>query len=162
MSNCLQPHWLHYTSLPCPLLSPGVSSNSYPLSRWCHPTISPSVIPFSSCPHSFPASGSFPVSQLFASGGQSIGASAAAAVLPINLNILSRFVIAFPPRSKRLLIKWLQSSSAVILEPKNQIPKYFLWFSFLWGKLSFCLKKCEFSVMCIILSKANLFCFFNV
>ena len=102
MSNCLQPQWLHYTSLPCPLLSPGVSSNSYPLSRWCHPTISPSVIPFSSCPHSFPASGSFPVSQLFASGGQSIGASAAAAVLPININILSRFVIASLPKSKHL------------------------------------------------------------
>ena len=62
--------------------SPGVCSNSCPLSQWCHPTISSSVVPFSSCPQSFPASGSFPVSQTFASGGQSIGASAS--VLPMN------------------------------------------------------------------------------
>ena len=170
--------------------------NSCPLSGWCHPTISSSVIPFSSCFQSFPASGSFQMSQLFASGGQSIGASASASVLPVNIqdwfplgltgwislqskglstphsqhqsllqhhsskasilqrsaffmvqlshpymttgktialtrrtvvgevmsllfNMLSRLVIAFLPRSKRLLISWLQSPSAVILEPKK-------------------------------------------
>ena len=75
-TSCLtlcDPHWLQYTRLPCPSPSPGVCSNSCPLSQWCHPTISFSVIPFSSCPQSSPASGSFPMSQLFASGGQSIG-----------------------------------------------------------------------------------------
>ena len=69
---------------PCPSLSPRICSNSCLLSWWCHPTISSSVIPFSSCPHSLPASGSFPVSWLFASGGQSIGASASASVLLIS------------------------------------------------------------------------------
>ena len=69
----------------CPSPTPGVHPNSCPLSRWCHPTISSSVIPFSSCVQSFPASGSFPMSQLFASGGQSIGVSASASVLPVNI-----------------------------------------------------------------------------
>ena len=69
--------------LPCPPLSPGVCSNSRPLNRWCHPTISSSVAPFSSCPQSFPASGSFPMNWLFVSGSQSIGALAS--VLPMNI-----------------------------------------------------------------------------
>ena len=85
MSDSLQPHGLQHTRLPCPALSPGVCSTSCPLSQWCHPTISSSVIPFSSCPQSFPASGSYPMSQLFASGGQSIGASASASVLPMDI-----------------------------------------------------------------------------
>ena len=68
----------------CPSQTPGVYSNSCPSSQWCHPAISFSVIPFSSCPQSFPASGSFPMSQLFALGGQSIGVSASASVLPVN------------------------------------------------------------------------------
>ena len=76
---------LQYTRLPCLSPSPGVCSSSYPLSRWCHPTISFSVIPFFSCLQSFPASGSFPVSWLFASGGQSIEASASASILPMNV-----------------------------------------------------------------------------
>ena len=79
MSNSLQPHGLQHTRLPCPSPSPRAWSNSCPLRQWCHPTISPSVIPFS-CLQSFPASGSFLKSQLFASGGQSIGASASASV----------------------------------------------------------------------------------
>ena len=70
---------------PCPSPTPGTYSNACPFSQWCHPTISSSVIPFSSCPQSFPASGSFPVSQFFASGGQSIGVSASASVLPMNI-----------------------------------------------------------------------------
>ena len=70
---------------PCPSPTLGVYTNPCPLSQWCHPTISSSVIPFSSCPQSFPASGSFPMSQLFASGGQSIGVSASASVLPMNI-----------------------------------------------------------------------------
>ena len=84
MSNSLWPHGLQHTRLPCPSLSPGVCSNSCPLSWWCHPTISSSVFPFSSCPQSFPTSGSFPLSQLFASGGQSIGVSASTSALPMN------------------------------------------------------------------------------
>ena len=84
MSNSLQPHGLQHTRLPCPSLSPRVCSNSCPLSWWCHPTISSSVAPFASCPQSFPTSGSFPMSWLFASGGQNIETSASAYVLPTN------------------------------------------------------------------------------
>ena len=175
---------------PCPSPTPGSHPNPCPLSWWCHPTISCSVISFSSCPQSFPASGSFQMSQFFASGGQSIGVSASTSVIPMNtqdwshlgstgwislqskglstvfsnttvqkhskaifqhsaffivqlshpymttgktialtrwtfvgkvmsllLNMLSRLVITFLPRSKHLLTSWLQSPSAVILEP---------------------------------------------
>ena len=73
-------HGLQHARIPCPSLSPGGHSNSYPSSQWCHPTILSSVVPFSSCLRSFPACGSFPMSQLFKSGGQSIGASASASV----------------------------------------------------------------------------------
>ena len=76
---------LQHTRLPCPSPIPKACSNSRPSSQWCHPTISSSVIPFSSCLQSFPASGSFLMSQFFASGGQSIGASASASVLPMNI-----------------------------------------------------------------------------
>ena len=188
MSDSLQPHGLQHTRPPCPSAIPGVYSNSYPLSWWWHPTISFSVVPFSSCPQSLPASGSFPMSCFFASGGQSIVVSASASVLPMNVqdwfpigltgwislkakglsrvfsnttvqkhqqcsaflivqlshpymttgktvaltrrtyvdkmmplifNILSRLVITFLPRSKRLLISWLQSPSVVILEHRK-------------------------------------------
>ena len=84
VSNSLRPHGLQHTRPPCPLLSPWVYSNSCSLTWWCHPAISSSVIPFSSCPQSFPASQSFPVSWLFTSGGQSAGASASASILPMN------------------------------------------------------------------------------
>ena len=83
VSDSLQPHEPQHARPPCPSPTPGVP-NSCPLSQWCHPTIPPSVVSFSSCPQSFPASGSFPVSQLFASGGQSIGVSASTRVLPMN------------------------------------------------------------------------------
>ena len=79
------PHGLQHARLPCPSPSSGGCSNSCPLSQWCHPTISSSVTPFSSCPQSFPASGSIPVSQFFALGGQSTGVSASASVLPMNI-----------------------------------------------------------------------------
>ena len=85
VSDSLQPHGLQHTRLPCPSPTPGACSNSCPSSWWCHPTISSSVIPFSSCLQSFSASGSFPVSQLFAPGGQSIGVSASASVLPMDI-----------------------------------------------------------------------------
>ena len=195
MSNSLWPHGMQHTRPPCPSPTPGVYSDSRPLSQWCHPTISSSVVPFSRI-QSFPASGSFPVSQLFASGGQSIGVSASASVLLMNIqdwfslgwtgwifpqskglssllqhhsskastlwrsaffmvhlsnpymttgktiastrwtfvgkvmsllfNMLSRLVMTFLPRSKHLLISWLQSPSAVILEP----PKIKVWHCF--------------------------------
>ena len=85
VSDSLQPHGLQYRRLPCFSLSPGTCSNSCPLSWWCHPTISSSVIPFSSWLLSFWTSGSFLMSQLFISGGQSFGASASASVLPMNI-----------------------------------------------------------------------------
>ena len=85
MSKSWPPHGLQHARIICPSLSPGVCSDSRPLSRWCHPIISSSVVPFSSRLQSFPASGSFLMSQLFASGGQSIGALASASVLPIYI-----------------------------------------------------------------------------
>ena len=188
MFDSLRPHESQHTRPPCPSPTPGVYSNSCPSSRWCHPAISSSVVPFSSCPQSLPASVSFPMSQLFAWGGQSVGVSASASVLPMNtqdwsplgwigwislqskglsrvfsnttlqkhqetsafftvqrshpyvttgktialtrwtfvgnvmsllFNMLSRLVITFLPRSKFLLISWLQSPSAVILESRK-------------------------------------------
>ena len=198
MSNSLQPYGLQHSRLLCPSPTLGVCSNSWPSSQWYHPTISSSFVPFSFL-QSFPASGSFPTSQFFVSGGQSIGVSASASVLPMNtqdwsplgwtgwiflqfkglsivfsnttvnkhqfkkkkkkasilrrsafviiqlshpymttgktialtrwtfvgkvmsllFNMLSRLVRASLPRSKHLLISWLQSPSAVILEPKK-------------------------------------------
>ena len=85
VSDPLQPHGLQYARPPCPSPTPGVDSNSCPLSWWCHPTISPFVVPFSSHLQFFPASGSFQMSQFFAPGGQSIGVSASASVLPMNI-----------------------------------------------------------------------------
>ena len=189
VSDSLRPHESQHTRPPCPSPTPGVYPNSCPSSRWCHPAISSSVVPFSSCPQSLPASGSFQMSQLFTWGGQSTGVSASASVLPMNtqdwsplgwtgwislqsrglsrvfsnttvqkhqffgaqlssqsnscpytttgktialtrrtfigtvmsllFNMLSRLVITFLPGSKRLLISWLQSPSAVILEPQK-------------------------------------------
>ena len=85
VSDSLQPHGLQQARLPCPSPTPRACSNSCSLSQWCHPTISSSVTPFSSCPQSFLASGSFPVNQLFTSGGQCIWASASSSVLPVNI-----------------------------------------------------------------------------
>ena len=188
MSNSLRCHGLQHARLSCPLPVPGAYSNSCPSNWWRHPTITSSVVSFSSCLQSFPASGSFQMSQVFPSGGQSVGGSALTSILPMNIqdwfplgwtgwislqskglsrvfsnttvekhtffstqlclssnshihtwlleknkaltrwtfvgkvisllfNMLSRLVITFLPRSKRLLISWLQPPSAVILEP---------------------------------------------
>ena len=84
VSDSLQPHELQHSRPPCPSPTLRVYPNPYPLSRWCHPAISSSVVPFSSCPQSFPASGSFPVSQLFTWGGLSTGVSASTSVPPMN------------------------------------------------------------------------------
>ena len=104
-SDSLHPHRVQHAWLPCPSPSPGACSNSCPLSRWCHPTISSSVIPFSSCLQSFPASGSFQMSQLFASGGQSTGVSASTSVLPMNTKDWSPLGwigwISFSPRDSQ-------------------------------------------------------------
>ena len=142
VSDSLWSHEPQHIRPPCPLPTPRDYPNSCPLSWWCHLTISPSVIPFSSCPQSFPTSGSFQMSQLFASGGQNIVVSASTWVLPMNtqdwfplgwtgwisltrwtwtfvdkvmpllFNMLSRLVIAFLPRRKHLLISWLQLPSS--------------------------------------------------
>ena len=85
MSDSLQPHEPQHTRPPCPSQTPGVYPNPCPSSHWCHPAISSSVVPFSSCPQSFPASGSFHMSQFFASGNQSIGVSASTSDLPMNI-----------------------------------------------------------------------------
>ena len=85
MSNCLWPHGLQHARPPCPSPTPGVYSNSCPLSQWYHPAISSSVVPFSSCLQQFPASGSFQMSQFYASDSQTIGVSASASVLPRNI-----------------------------------------------------------------------------
>ena len=84
MSDSLWPHKSQHARPPCPSPTPGVHSDSHPLSQWCHPAISSSVVPFSSCPQSLPASESFPMSQLFSWGGQSTGVSALASFLPKN------------------------------------------------------------------------------
>ena len=84
VSDSLRPHELQHARPPCPSPTPGVHSNSHPSSQWCHPAISSSVVPFSFCPQSLPTSGSFPMRQLFTWGGQSIGVSALAPVLPMN------------------------------------------------------------------------------
>ena len=105
MSNSFWPHGLQHARLPCPSPTPRAYSNSYPSSRWCHPTISSSVIPFFSCLPPFPASDSFPMSQFFASGGQSIGVSASTSVF--QMNIQDWFPLALTGlislQSKRLL-----------------------------------------------------------
>ena len=89
VSDSLRPHGLQHARHPCPSLTPGVHPKSCPLSRWCHPTISSFVVPFSSHLQSFPASGSFRMNQFFTSGGQSIGISAKTSVLPVNTQDLS-------------------------------------------------------------------------
>ena len=117
MSNSLQPHGLQDTRLPCSSLSHEVCSNSCPLSQWCHPAISSSIVPFSSFSQSFPASGSFLMSQLFTSGGQNIRATASASVLPKYIELISFrmdwFDIACHPRDSQ------ESSSAPQFESNN-------------------------------------------
>ena len=84
-SDSLRQHGLQHARPPCPSPTPAACSNSCPLSQWCHPTSSSSIVPFSSCPRSFPVSGSFPMTQFFTSGGQNIGVSASTSVLPMNI-----------------------------------------------------------------------------
>ena len=117
MSNSLQPHGLWHTRLPCPSPTPGAYSNSCPLSQWCHPTISSSVIPFSSCLQSFPASGSFPMSQFFTSDGQSVGVSASASSIEYS-RLISFRIDRFDPLAVQGFSSLLQhhSSKASVLQ----------------------------------------------
>ena len=126
------PHSLQHTRLLCPSPSPGVFSNSWPLSQWCHPTILSSVIPFSSCSQSFPASGSFPMSWLFASGGQSIGASALASVLPMNIQGW------FPLRLTGLISLQSKGLSRVFSKTTVQKHQFFSAQSSLWSHSYIC------------------------
>ena len=126
MPDSLQPHGLQHTRLPCPSPSSGVCSDSCPLNLWCQPTISSSVSPFSSCLQSFPASGSFPMSQLFASGGQSIGASASVSVLTMNIQGW------FPLRLTGLISLWSKGSSGVLSSTTVWEPQFFS-FQPLWS-----------------------------
>ena len=122
VSDSLRPHGLQHA---CPLLTPRVYSNSCPSGRWCHPTISSSVVPFSSCPQSFPASGSFPVSQLFASGGKSVGVSASASVLSTNTQNWSHLGWTFTclPGGK-----WIPPQSLLIVcILLNSVPRELHW-----------------------------------
>ena len=146
MSNSFPPHGLQHARLPCPSPTPRAYSNSCPLSWRCHPTISSSVIPFSSCLQSFPALGSFLVSQFFHSWKASISSPLSflysptltsihdygktialtrgtfvGKVMSLLFNMLSRLVIAFLPKSKRLLISWLQSPSEWFWSPQNKV-----------------------------------------
>ena len=125
MSYALWPCGPQHARLPCPSPTRGACSNSCPLSQWCHPTISSSVVPFS-CLQSFPASGSFPVSQFFASGGQSIRVSASASVLPMNIQDLSPLVgspCTTEEELKSLLMKVKEESEKVGLRLNTQKTK---------------------------------------
>ena len=126
VSDSLWPHGLQHYRLPCPSLSPGACSNSCLLSQWCHLTILSSVAPFSSCPQSFPVSGSFPVGQLFIAGGQSFGVLASASVLSMNVQgwfpLGLTGLISFYPRDSQ------ESSPAPQFESIN-----FSMFSLLYG-----------------------------
>ena len=117
ISDSMRLRGLQHARLPCPSLSPEVCSNSCPLSWWCHPTISSSVFPFFSCPQSLQASGSFPMSWLFPSGGQSIGASASSSVLPTNIQ--DWFPLGLTGLIS-LLAKWLSRVFSSITVQKHQ------------------------------------------
>ena len=125
MSDSLWYHGLQHTRLPCPSLSPGVCSNSCPLSWGCHQTISSSVTPFSSCPQFFPASGSFLVSQLFASSGQSIGASAS--VLPMSIQSWFPSILTGSISLKSKGLSRVFPSTAVASPRSAQLPQPHCW-----------------------------------
>ena len=127
MSDSLQPHEPQHARPPCPSPTPGVYPNWCPLSRWCHPIISSSVVPFSSCPQSFPASGSFQMSQPFASGGQSIGVSAPTSVLPI------------PQQEKNDVLihatTWMTLKNTIMMKETNN--KRLYWMIINWMNIKF-------------------------
>ena len=123
VSDCLGPHGLQHARLPCPSLSPGLCSNSCPLSWWCHSTISSSVNAFFSCPQSFPASGSFTIHQLFTSSGQSIRVSASVSTLPVRVDLVLDTLVWAPcsPRDTQ------ESSPAPQFESINSLSHSLLY-----------------------------------
>ena len=127
LSDSLQPHGVQHARLPCPSPTPGAWSNSCPLSQWCHPTISSSVVPFSSCLQSSLASGTFPMSQFFTSGGQNIGASALASILPMN------FQDWFPLGLTGLISLLSKGLSRVFYNTTVQKHQFFSAQPFLWS-----------------------------
>ena len=128
VSNSLQPHELQHSRPPCPSPTPRVYPNSCPLSRWHHSAISSSVITFSSCPQSFPALGYFPMSQLFASGGQSTGVSASTSVLPMNTQDWSPSGwTGWILQSKRLSRVKTKGHSSVFCIQRRFSMKVFIW-----------------------------------
>ena len=137
MPDSWQPSGLQHVLLPCPSPSPGVCSHSCSLSQWCHPAISCSVAPFSSCPQSFPASGSFPISQLFSSGGQGIGVSASASVLPMNIQgwipLGLTGLISLRSRDSLLLTPWLISINSLALSFLYDLRNATVGWSPVWG-----------------------------
>ena len=128
VSNSLWPHEPQHARPPCLSPTPGIYSNSRPLSQWCHPTISSSIVPFSSCPQSFPASGSFQMSQFFASGGQSIVSLASTSILSMNIQDLFSLELtgSISLQSKRL--------SRVFSNPAVQKHQFFGAQPSLWSK----------------------------
>ena len=136
VSNSLQLHGLWHARLPCPSPTPGTCLNSCPSSQWCHPAISSSVVPFSSCFQSFPASGSFPVSQFFASGGQTIGVSASASVRPMNIQDW------FPLRLTGL-ISLLSKGLSRVFSTTIQKHQFFGALPTLWSNSHICIWLCE-------------------
>ena len=134
--SCLilcDPHGLQHSRPPCPSSSLRVCPTSCPLSRWCHPTISSSVVPFSSCPQSFPASGSFPMSQLFASDGRSIGASASPSVLLMNIPL------GFPSGLTALISVQFKGLSRVFSRTTIRKHQFFGTLPYLWSNSHFCI-----------------------
>ena len=131
MSSSLQPLGWQHARLPCPSPTPKACSNSSPMSLWCHATISSSVVPFSSCPQSFPASGSLPINQFFASSCQSIGVSASASVLPMNTQDWSPLEwtgwISLQKRDKKIPRDSQESSSAPQFKSINSSALIFLY-----------------------------------
>ena len=135
MPNSLQLHRLQHTRLPCPSTSPGACSNSCPLSQWCYPTISSSVIPFSSWLQSFPAPWSFLMSQLFISCSQSIGALVSVSVLPVNIQCwFSLYGLVWSPCCPRLeiicvfIIDWIQVTKNFKNSKRNYSLSFQLWY----------------------------------
>ena len=114
VSHSLQPQWLQHTRLPCPSPTPGACSNSCLLNQWCHPTISSSVVPFSSCPQSLPASGSFQMSQFFASGGESIGVSVSTSVLLMNIQDIDWFDLLADQGTLKSLLQHHSSKASIL------------------------------------------------
>ena len=156
MFDSLRTHEPQHTRPPCPSPTPGVHLNPCPLSRWCHPTISFSVIPFSCCPQSFPASGSFPMSQLFASGSQRIGASVSASVPPIDIWAWFPFGLTHLVSLKSKELSRFFSSTTVRKHQFFLVLGWLAFYHWVWIKIKRCLligEKCITNINSILKSR---------